>query len=265
METINLSNIRFADYNPRKISEESYEQLKTSLKTLGVIKPILVNRANNVLIAGHQRTKAMREIGIEECICYYLSNVSNNDERRFNQFHNRCEYEISKDAPVIKITKKLQLGYNKVKAEELDLVDKGKNGSLNFILCELMNKYGAFGMPISDIKGNIIISSAYALAALNTETEMEVLVLPDEKIELAKYYLSRDYGEFDYEGLERNTYMQSLAQMNRLRHGKGKMLHSRLYEELIIPYIQDKKMLEFWTLEQGIMTMHIIWQCKDIT
>ena len=95
METIQLDTIRPAEYNPRHISDSSFEKLKASLKTLGVIKPVLVNRKNNVIIAGHQRTRAMKELGITECIAFVLDGVNQHDECRFNQYHNACEYEVS--------------------------------------------------------------------------------------------------------------------------------------------------------------------------
>ena len=53
-----------ADYNPRIISDASFSKLKESLQTFGVCKPVIAN-SNGILIAGHQRTKAMKEIGRE--------------------------------------------------------------------------------------------------------------------------------------------------------------------------------------------------------
>lgn len=245
METIKLSAVKPADYNPRKISDEGFENLKTSLKTLGVIKPILVNADNHVLIAGHQRTRAMQEVGITECMAFILHGVKHHDECRFNQFHNLCEYEVSKDAPVIKITQPLEYGINIIEPKNMKVINAGNFASLNKQLAELVSKFGEFGLPISDKSGNIEISSAYALACRNVGIKMHCLVMPDEKIELAKYYLSKDYGEFCYDGLERHTYMQALAQMNRLRQTKRKTLHSRLYERLVIPFItkQENKAL----------------------
>ena len=249
METIKLSAVKPADYNPRKISDEGFENLKTSLKTLGVIKPILVNADNHVLIAGHQRTRAMQEIGITECMAFILHGVKHHDECRFNQFHNLCEYEVSKDAPVIKITQPLEYGINIIEPRNMKVINAGNFASLNKQLAELVSKFGEFGLPISDKSGNIEISSAYALACRNVGIPMHCLVMPDEKIELAKYYLSKDYGEFCYDGLERHTYMQALAQMFRLP-SEGKCKKSRLYKELVLPFLsklgnKQLRMLDF--------------------
>ena len=44
MEIVKFADIKPASYNPRKISEEAFVELKGSLKTLGFILPIIVNR-----------------------------------------------------------------------------------------------------------------------------------------------------------------------------------------------------------------------------
>lgn len=250
MELIKLDQIKPASYNPRQISESGFENLKASLKCLGVVKPIIVHAENNVIVAGHQRTKAMQAVGITECMAFVIKGINQQDECRFNQLHNRCEYELSDEAPKIQVTRKLQLGYNRISFKDLKLIDKGSMASINLELSRLLARYGEFGCPICDARGNIVISSAYALASLNTRHDLYVLVLEDDKIELAKYYFSKDYGRFCYDGIERKTYIQALAQMKRLRQGKGKMLHSRLYEGLVLPFISKpqnkaKRILDF--------------------
>lgn len=60
--TKSIEELHGADYNPRIISDESFSKLKESLRTFGVCKPVIAN-SNGILIAGHQRTKAMKEIG----------------------------------------------------------------------------------------------------------------------------------------------------------------------------------------------------------
>lgn len=50
------STIHFADYNPRKISEEGKKELKKSIKNFGVLGGIVVNkRTNYTLVSGHQK------------------------------------------------------------------------------------------------------------------------------------------------------------------------------------------------------------------
>ena len=46
-----------ADYNPRKISDESFKRLQESLTKFGVVIPLIINE-DNILIAGHQHSVA---------------------------------------------------------------------------------------------------------------------------------------------------------------------------------------------------------------
>lgn len=68
---IDLSKIHFAAYNPRVISQLEMSRLKESMREHGVVLHLVVQRqaddgTPNVLIGGHQRIKAARELCNEE-------------------------------------------------------------------------------------------------------------------------------------------------------------------------------------------------------
>lgn len=240
MENIDLLSVKPASYNPRILSNDAKDELKKSLSELGCIKPIIVNKSNMTIIAGHQRTKTMLEMGITQCPAFLLNNINAADEVRFNQFHNRCEYEYNIDAPKIHVRQPLQYGYNRVSNANIEILNRGKLAILNNQLCRLLTLYGEFGAPICDINGNVIISSAYAYATKIVGKDMFVYVCEDAKLKKVIKYFSRDYGKFNYDKLKKETYIQGLAQMKRLRDGrKGKANSNRstLYEMLVIPYL----------------------------
>lgn len=54
-KTINRSEIKNADYNPRKIGEAEAKLLKKSLKTHGLVDTLIFNRQTGNLVGGHQR------------------------------------------------------------------------------------------------------------------------------------------------------------------------------------------------------------------
>ena len=54
-ETIKITDIVPARYNPRKISNEDYNKLSKSIKEYGLVDPIIINLNNNRIIGGHQR------------------------------------------------------------------------------------------------------------------------------------------------------------------------------------------------------------------
>ena len=55
LETIPITSIIPAEYNPRKISDIEYEKLANSINEFGFVDPIIINLNNNHIIGGHQR------------------------------------------------------------------------------------------------------------------------------------------------------------------------------------------------------------------
>lgn len=55
IEKIDIHSLVPADYNPRKISDKDYDNLKKSIDEFGIVDPIIVNLKDNTIIGGHQR------------------------------------------------------------------------------------------------------------------------------------------------------------------------------------------------------------------
>ena len=54
-ETIKITDIIPAEYNPRVMSEDEKTKLKNSINEFGLVDPIIINLKNNTIIGGHQR------------------------------------------------------------------------------------------------------------------------------------------------------------------------------------------------------------------
>jgi ParB family transcriptional regulator, chromosome partitioning protein len=242
MQYIKISQIHGADYNPRYLSPEAFELLKESLLNLGCIKPVLVNKANRTIIAGHQRTKALEAIGMDEAPAVYITGITKTDEVRFNQFHNASDRELDEKQPRIRLKTILHPGWNTVSPKDCQVISIGELGEQVKSVSNLILKYGAWGAAVAN-DSDIIISSVYALGCINLGKSFEVFHLPAQKAQLAKHYFSQDYGVFSYDHIEKKTYVQTLAQMQRLRNndGEGKDNNSNLYKRLVIPYLVKNK------------------------
>ncbi|WP_299523311.1 ParB N-terminal domain-containing protein [uncultured Methanobrevibacter sp.] len=76
IETIKITDIIPAEYNPRKISEEDYTKLKNSIKTFGLVDPIIVNLKNMHIVGGHQRYDVLLdESMMDDCFFKELSMI----------------------------------------------------------------------------------------------------------------------------------------------------------------------------------------------
>lgn len=57
---IRLTDIKPAEYNPRRISDKEYGKLTQSIKDFGLVDPIIINLKNhNTIIGGHQRYQVL--------------------------------------------------------------------------------------------------------------------------------------------------------------------------------------------------------------
>ena len=243
IKSIDISQLSPADYNPRKINEKSFKLLQESLKKFGVLKPVIVNGDKNILTAGHQRTKAMKAIGLKTCPAIRIKNVSIQDEIRFNLFHNSIETN--------KTNVKVNNSYD-INLEDFTFIDcmhidfkENKNPTIVKEISRLISKYGEWGSIVIDENGNIIQNSDYAIACKLLNKRVLVYKLSNEKVNEFLSYMSVDYGEYNYEALGIKAYNQHNCQMNRLRGGI-KDNKSSLYEGYVLKNIsKDERGVDF--------------------
>ena len=88
---IKISELKYAEYNPRAITESQFEKLKNSIKAYGFVEPVVVNShtgRENVIIGGHMRTRAAEAIGMKEVPCKVIK-VCETHEKLLNISLNR--------------------------------------------------------------------------------------------------------------------------------------------------------------------------------
>ena len=61
-----IADLKDAPYNPRKISDEAYRGLASSIEEFGLVQPIIFNIRTQHVVGGHQRLRYLRERGIED-------------------------------------------------------------------------------------------------------------------------------------------------------------------------------------------------------
>ena len=260
MEYIDIDTLNPAEYNPRLLSPEAQEELKKSISELGIIKPIIIRRSDNRIMAGHQRTKTMKLLGYTHVPAFILDEVNSTDEVRFNQLHNYAECEVSELQPDIRVSiPEGTEGFYTVPNKDIVMVTKGTTNSRIVDLTKMILRYDQFANAVCDHAGKVIISTVYAKTVKLLGMDLLVYVLPEGKDETALKYFSKEYGVFEYSHLERKTYIQSFAQKMRLRQKNGVQCnrsHSTLYEALVIPFItKDMRILDFGAGQKDYATM----------
>ena len=84
--------------NPR-INDEAVGYVKNSIKEFGFKVPIVIDK-NNVIIAGHTRLKASKELGIKDIPCIIADDLSEEQIKAFrladNKVSEKSQWDFSK-------------------------------------------------------------------------------------------------------------------------------------------------------------------------
>jgi DNA modification methylase len=81
-----------APYNPRKISAHDLSALRRSMRTFGVVEPVVVNRRTNRIVGGHQRVRAAQAEKMPSLPVAYVD-LDETAERQLNLALNRIHGE----------------------------------------------------------------------------------------------------------------------------------------------------------------------------
>lgn len=234
IQIIQIDEIKPAPYNPRKISDSQFAMLKESLTHLGFLIPVIVNQRNHIIIAGHQRTKAAKALGITQIPAVFVDGVNDGDEIKFNQLHNGCDYEIEVTGSV---QQGFDTGFHSVNASLFSV--SGTYAPIVKEICKLLIKYG--NVLCAVVCGNTVVSGmSYIKACQTLGMDVNISVADSDQLAMLETYMKQDYGVYSYDGIKRNTYVQGLAQLFRLpADQKKRQMKSHLYEDMVFPFLNQ--------------------------
>jgi len=64
-----INDLISAEYNPRQLTNDQFNQISDSIKRFGIVDPIIVNKnkeREDIIIGGHQRIKVAKDLNIEK-------------------------------------------------------------------------------------------------------------------------------------------------------------------------------------------------------
>lgn len=97
---VSVDTLTPAKYNPRKIQPQDFSQIKKSLEEFGFVQPLVVNNApgrEGIIIGGHQRFKAAKEMGMKEVPVLYVTIEDEDREKELNIRLNKNQGEFDVD------------------------------------------------------------------------------------------------------------------------------------------------------------------------
>lgn len=89
---VKVNELKYAPYNPRKMSKEELEKLKRSITEFGYVEPIVVNKSTMHVIGGNQRLKVLKELGVESVDVVFVD-LPLEKEKALNLALNRIQGE----------------------------------------------------------------------------------------------------------------------------------------------------------------------------
>ena len=238
--TYPIAKLKGADYNPRFITDAEFSRLRESVRELGVLKPIIATP--EIIVAGHQRTRALKAEGLAAAPVYLLEQISKTDEIRFNQLHNGTDVDSGDEAARVPACETVGR-FIDVPPGELKGNPRSKLVIVRHEICRMLNRYGEWGAVVADASGRVIHAAQYLLACKVLQRPCRVIYVADAP--KAARYLGAAYGSFSYSHLPRTPYAQTWAQMYRLRGGK-KENRSALYEGHVLEALKPgERLLDF--------------------
>jgi ParB-like chromosome segregation protein Spo0J len=91
IEVVYLSPDELTPYenNTRKHTPEDIEQIKESILAFGFLDPVGIWGSNNLIVEGHGRQIAAKELGLEKVPCIRLDHLTDTQRRDYAIRHNR--------------------------------------------------------------------------------------------------------------------------------------------------------------------------------
>ena len=150
IKQVKIDQLKFAEYNPRKMDAEEMDKLKQSIKEFGIVEPIVVNK-DFIIIGGHQRVIALKSLGIKEAPCVFV-NLDKKKEKLLNLALNRISGDWD-ESRLVKLVKEIQ-----------DYPDINLSGFSNVELEMLGVQYDlTFGESVKDIENEETIKKMFDL------------------------------------------------------------------------------------------------------
>jgi len=124
IEKRKISDLIKADYNPRKITENQFDDIKKSIEKFGFVEPIVINinpSRMNVIIGGHQRFEVAKKLKYKEVDCVELDlTLGQEKELNIRLNKNTGDFDLDILGNYFDVDDLIDYGFNPL---ELGLVD----------------------------------------------------------------------------------------------------------------------------------------------
>lgn len=185
IEYVPVGSLRPSEYNPRKWDTEAKNRLKESITRFGTVDPLIVNGAENrknIVIGGHFRLEAIKELGHAEVPVVYINIPDPEREKELNLRLNRNQGEFDFELLAEFDESFLAgIGFN---SEELDIIFEEEKEEAQFDLGKELEKLDIDAITVE--KGDVYELDGSRLMCGDSTIEADMLrLMEDQKASMA--------------------------------------------------------------------------------
>lgn len=114
---LKLSELKPYEKNAKLHPKEQIEQIKKSIEEFGMNDPIAIWGKDNLIVEGHGRLEALKELGYEEVDCIRLDHLSDEERKAYTLVHNKLTMNSGFDFDI--------LNDELLSIEDIDMTDFG--------------------------------------------------------------------------------------------------------------------------------------------
>ena len=86
---LNINDIKPYEKNAKIHTEQQIEQIKKSIEEFGMNDPIAVWGDENLIVEGHGRLEALKQLGYTEVECIRLDHLTDEERKAYTLAHNK--------------------------------------------------------------------------------------------------------------------------------------------------------------------------------
>lgn len=101
IEKIDINKIKPYEKNAKIHTPEQIEQIKKSIQEFGMNDPIAVWGKDNLIVEGHGRLEALKQLGYTEVECIRLDHLTDEERRAYTLAHNKLTMNTDFDIDLL--------------------------------------------------------------------------------------------------------------------------------------------------------------------
>ena len=103
MEIIRLKieDLKPYEKNAKQHPQEQIEQIKKSIEQFGMNDPIAVWGEKNIIVEGHGRLEALKQLGVTEVPCIRLDHLTDEERKAYTLAHNKLTMNSDFDLDIL--------------------------------------------------------------------------------------------------------------------------------------------------------------------